>query len=80
MRDRIMGLIPPDKSWEEIDREAIALWKARRDSGKPSYSAERVRAMLRELERRCEEKGEADPAIASELLEKLRRGEPFDPA
>jgi hypothetical protein len=30
-----MGQIPPDKSLDEIDREAIAIWKIRRKSGLP---------------------------------------------
>lgn len=75
-----MGPIPPDKSWEEIDREAIALWKARKNSNRPTYPADRVHAMLLELERRCQQAGRADPAIVEELLGKLKRGESFEPA
>ena len=72
-----MGMIPPGKSREELDQETIALWKARLNSGEPTYPAERVHAMLLELERRCTTAGKADPAIAQELIERLRRGESF---
>lgn len=74
-----MGAIPPDMSLEEYDRQVIAEWKARRASGvvSPSYSSDRVHELLLELERRCTAAGKADPAIAEELLGKLRRGEPF---
>lgn len=68
-----MGPIPPDKSWEEIDREAIALWKARRDSGKPCYPAERVHQLILDLEKRFNEVGWADPKIVEELMDQLRK-------
>jgi hypothetical protein len=68
-----MGQIPPDKPLEEIDREAIAIWKTRRDSGLPSYPSERVDRFIADLERRLDESGTADPKIAEELLAELRK-------
>jgi hypothetical protein len=70
-----MGPIPPDKSWEEIDREAVEMARARRASGAkgPTYPADRVHQLLLELERRFTQAGTADPAIIRELLDDLRR-------
>ena len=68
---------PHDKFLEEFDRESLADWKARKESERTFVPAARVLAMLVELERRCTEAGTADPAIARELCEKLKRGEPF---
>lgn len=63
-----MGMIPPGKSQEELDRDAIALWKARRNSGKPTFPAARVHQLVLDLQRRFEEAGKADPKIVEELL------------
>ena len=74
-----MGPIPPDKSWDEIDRETIEEIRRRRaaSSGEPSIPGERMHAFLVELDRRCTEAGNADPAVVQELLGKLKRGEQF---
>lgn len=68
-----MSIIPPDKPLDEIDREMVERWKARRSSGLPSYSSERVDQLMLDLERRLAESGTADPKIAEELLAELRK-------
>ena len=72
-----MDKTPDEKFLEDLTREAIETSKARRKLDQPGIPAERVRAMIVELERRCTEAGKADPAIAQELCEKLKRGESF---
>lgn len=70
-----MDPIPPEKSWEEIDREAVERARARRAAGdiEPVYSADRVHRLLVELEERFTQAGTADPKIADELLDALSR-------
>lgn len=70
-----MGPIPPDKSWEEIDREAIAEIRARRaaNSNGPYFTSAQVHQLLLDLEKRLTEAGRADPAIAQELIANLLR-------
>jgi hypothetical protein len=71
-----MWIIDPNKSQEELDREAIEKWKAWKAAGgdqRPTYPAERVHQVLLELERRFNEIGRADPRIAEELLEQMRQ-------
>ena len=66
-----------DKWMEEFDREAIEISRARRADGKPGIPADRFHALLVELERRFTAVGHADPIIAKELCDKLKKGEPF---
>lgn len=66
---------PHDKFLEDLTREAIEISKSRRLSGMPAIPAHRMHELLVELERRFTEAGKADPAIAHELCEKVKRGE-----
>lgn len=70
-----MGPIPPDMSWEEIDRLAVQEVLVRRAAGNngPYFTSDQVHQLLLDLETRFTEAGRADPAIAQELLAKLRR-------
>ena len=70
-----MGLIPSGKSWEEIDREAIAEALAQRKSEMdgPLLTSDRVHRFLLELERRFTQAGQADPVIVQEVIADLRR-------
>jgi hypothetical protein len=70
-----MGPIPPDKSWEEIDREAVKEVQAQRAAGEdgPYFTSDQVYRFLQDLEKRFTEAGRADPAIAQELIANLRR-------
>jgi hypothetical protein len=77
VRELTMGPIPPDKSLDELDREAVEVWKARRNSGRPTYPAARIEELLVALEREFTQAGSPDPAIVDDLLGKLRRGEPL---
>jgi hypothetical protein len=66
------------KKWmeemERMDREAIEHHKLRRNANLPSFPAERIHQFMTELERRCNEAGQADPKIVAELLAELRAG------
>ena len=66
------------KKWreemEKMDREAIEISRQRRKANLPTYPAARVHQFITELERRCNEAGQADPKIVEELLAELRQG------
>jgi hypothetical protein len=69
-----MGMIPPDMPLDEYDRRVAEEIKARRaiDPNPRTYSSERVRKLLADLQTRFEQAGRADPAIVDELMTELQ--------
>ncbi|MFO0798147.1 MAG: hypothetical protein U0804_11785 [Gemmataceae bacterium] len=66
-------MIPPDMPLDEYDRRVSEEIKARKaiDPNPRTFSGERVRKLLTDLQDRCERTGRADPAFLDELMAEL---------